>query len=88
MTKELQDAYRKVFTDMMTSDCGLLVGRYDAMDGSDTYMHGVCMVMEWIAYRSSEEDYENFIDLFTRNMIESEEKALENVKKSLDRFRP
>lgn len=75
MKKELQDAYRKVFMDMVTSNCGLLVGRYDAANGSDTYMHGVCMVMEWIAYRSSEEDYENFTDLFTRNMIESEEKA-------------
>ena len=71
----LQDAYRMVYNDMLNGGCEMLVGKYDATNGNEQYMFGVGMVMEWIAYRSSEEDYENFTDLFTRNMIESEEKA-------------
>ena len=88
MNKELQDAYKTVFMDLMTNNFGLLVGRYDASNGSEEYMFGIELVMETIAIRSSEEDYENFTELFTRNIIESQERALKNVKKSLDRFRP
>lgn len=72
---ELEKAYKIVFADLMTNSFGLLVGKYDAANGNDTYMHGIELVMETIAIRSSEEDYENFTDLFTRNMIESKEKA-------------
>ena len=30
----LQDAYRMVYNDMLNSGCGLLVGQYDAKNGS------------------------------------------------------
>lgn len=30
MTDTVKDAYRIVFNDMMNSECGLLVGKYDA----------------------------------------------------------
>lgn len=54
MTDTVKDAYRIVFNDMMNSECGLLVGKYDAKNGDEKFMHGIDVVMEWIAYRASE----------------------------------
>ena len=76
MVNTIQDAYRIVFNDMMNSGCGLLVGEYDARNGDEKFMYGISTVMEWIAYRVSEEDYDEFNDLFTKNLIKSEQKAL------------
>lgn len=81
MTKDLQKAYEMVFNDMTNSGCGLLLGKYDARNGEDTYMHGVCMVMEWIAYRVNNDVGNAFSDVFIQNMMESEKKALKEVKK-------
>lgn len=81
MADRTQEAYRIVFNDMMNSGCGLLVGEYDAVNGSPQFMHGVDMVMEWIAYKVSEEQGDDFSDLFTENMIKSEKKLLTNRKK-------
>ena len=66
---------------MLTSGCGLFVGEYDARNGDEKFMHGVSLVMEWIAYRVSEEDYNEFNDLFIKNLIKSEQKALTEVQK-------
>ena len=84
---ELEKAYATVFYDLMQMNCGILVGKYDARNGSESFMHGIHTVMELIAAKA-DEDYFEFSDMFTRNMIESQEKARKNVKKSLDRFRP
>lgn len=84
---ELEKAYSTVFYDLMQMNCGMLVGKYDACNGSESFMHGIHTVMELIAAKA-DEDYFEFSDMFTRNMIESQEKARKNVKKSLDRFRP
>ena len=81
MANTIQDAYRIVFNDMLNSGCGLLVGEYDARNGDEKFMHGVSLVMEWIAYRVSEEDYNEFNDLFIKNLIKSEQKALTEVQK-------
>lgn len=75
MTNTIQDAYRIVFNDMMNSGCGLLVGRYDAKNGNEKYMFGVDTVMEWIAYKVSEAQGDDFSELFTKNMVESQKKA-------------
>lgn len=75
MTNTIQDAYRIVFNDMMNSGCGILVGEYDAKNGSEKYMYGVSTVMEWIAYRVNEETGYDFSDLFTKNLIKSIDKA-------------
>lgn len=75
MTNTVQDAYRIVFNDMMNSGCGLLVGRYDAKNGNEKYMFGVDTVMEWIAYKVSEAQGDDFSELFTKNMVESQKKA-------------
>lgn len=75
MANTVQDAYRIVFNDMMNSGCGLLVGKYDAKNGNEKYMFGVDTVMEWIAYKVSEAQGDDFSELFTKNMIESQKKA-------------
>ena len=74
----LQDAYRMVYNDMLNSECGLLIGQYDAKNGSKELMYGIDIVMEWIAYRVSEADGDAFSDLFLKNMSESEKKVLTN----------
>jgi hypothetical protein len=71
----IQDAYRIVLNDMMNSGCGILVGEYDAKNGSEQYMYGVSTVMEWIAYKVNEETGNDFSDLFTKNLIKSIDKA-------------
>lgn len=75
MANTVQDAYRIVFNDMMNSGCGLLVGKYDAKNGNEKYMFGVNTVMEWIAYKVSEAQGDDFSELFTKNMVESQKKA-------------
>ena len=78
MANTVQDAYRIVFNDMMNSGCGLLVGKYDAKNGNEKYMFGVDTVMEWIAYKVSEAQGDDFSELFTKNMIEGQKKARGN----------
>lgn len=75
MTNTVKDAYRIVFNDMMNSGCGLLVGRYDAKNGNEKYMFGVDTVMEWIAYKVSEAQGDDFSELFMKNMVESQKKV-------------
>lgn len=75
MTNTVKDAYRIVFNDMMNSECGLLVGKYDAKNGNKDFMHGINTVMEWIAYRASEKQGEEFSAMFCDNMIESQAKV-------------
>lgn len=75
MTNTVKDAYRIVLNDMMNSGCGLLVGKYDAKNGDEKFMHGIDVVMEWIAYKASEKQGEEFSAMFFDNMIESQEKV-------------
>ncbi len=75
MTNTVKEAYRIVFNDMMNSGCGLLVGKYDAKNGDEKFMHGIDTVMEWIAYKTSEAQGDDFSELFIKNMIESQKKA-------------
>ena len=76
MANTIQDAYRIVFNDILNSGWGLMVGNYDAKNGSEQFMHGISTVMEWIAYRVSEADGDAFSEMFTKNLLKSEEKVL------------
>lgn len=73
MTDTVKDAYRIVFNDMINSECGLLVGKYDAKNGDEKFMYGIDIVMEWIAYKASEKQGEEFSTMFFDNMIKSQE---------------
>ena len=72
--KELTKAYEMVLNDIVNSGCGLMIGKFDAKNGEEHFMYGISTVMEWIAYRVSDEVGDEFSDLFIKNMIESEKK--------------
>ena len=70
---DMKEAYRIVFDDL--TNCGLFCGKYDARYGSEEFMYGIESVMEVIAYKVSEEVGNTFSDMFTNNIIASEEKV-------------
>ena len=73
--KELTKAYEMVLNDIVNSGCGLMIGKFDAKNGEEHFMYGISTVMEWIAYRVSDEVGDEFSDLFIKNMIESEKRG-------------
>jgi hypothetical protein len=85
MTNTVQDAYRIVFNDMMNRGVSMFVGTYDAKNGSEQFMYGVSLVMDWIAYNVNAETGDHFSDLFTANMLKSEQKKNKKyLKKRVD----
>lgn len=76
MTETVRNAYRIVLNDILNRDIRMLTGNYDVKNGNRHFMHGVGIVMEFIAYNVSDEDGNSFSDLFMKNMIESENKVL------------
>ena len=75
MSKTIQDAYRIVFNDILNQGPNFFCGEYDAENGKADYMHGIGTVMEYLAYKVSDEDGYAFEDLFIKNMVASEQKA-------------
>lgn len=71
MTRE--EMIRNLVEEM--SECGIFVGKYDAKHGNRRYMYGIYTVMEWLAYKVSEEYGDEFSDTFFGNMHDSEDKA-------------
>lgn len=59
-------------------ECGMFVGRYDAKNGKSEFMYGISTVMEYLAYRVSDEYGDEFSNTFTQNLIISEQKAEES----------
>lgn len=53
----------------------MFTGAYDAKNGDFSFMHGIWIVMEQIAYTISDEVGDEFNGLFTENLRESERKA-------------
>ena len=76
MTDNLQNAYRMVFNDIMNSGDNLFQGTYDAENGDVSFMYGIETVMEYLAYKVSEADYDNFSELFAQNILDSQEKHM------------
>jgi hypothetical protein len=66
------EAFKIVFEEL--KKCNVFCGIYDAKNGNESFMHGISMVMESIAYGIDAETGDNFSDLFTSNLIASEER--------------
>lgn len=66
-------AYKIVFNDLMQNP--MFTGKYDAAHGSQAFMHGISTLMENIAWNVSQDCYEDFQAVFSKNMAESLEKA-------------
>lgn len=75
MEDKITEAYRIVLNDMLNSECGLLVGEYNANHDNEKFMYGISTVMEWIAYKVSEAEGNAFSDMFMNNMIKCKQEA-------------
>lgn len=77
LNQEEKKVIEKVVDGM--TECGLFCGRYDAKNGSASFMHGVSTVMEYLAYLVSDEYGAEFEKKFLNNLIKSEKKVLTNT---------
>lgn len=76
---ELKDAYMEVLKDIISNGPEMFVGKYDAKNGKPEFMYGISTLMEWIAYRTADDDAIRFVDEeFIKNMIKSQKKALQS----------
>ena len=75
LTQLEKDTLKKIIEEM--KECGMFIARYDAKHGSAKFMYGVSTVMEYLAYRVSDEYGDAFSDEFVNNMVESERKVKE-----------
>lgn len=71
----IREAYRIVLNDILNNGCKMFVGEYNAENGSAEFMYGILAVMEYLAYNICDEEGDAFSDLFTKNMVISEQKA-------------
>lgn len=71
----LQEAYKTVYEHLTNCGCDMLLGKYDAKNGSESFMYGIKSMMEIIAYQVSEQCGDEFSDKFLENMKLSEEKV-------------
>lgn len=69
-------AYWIVYQDL--KNCGLFMGKYDAVHGSTEFMNGIWCVMEYIARSVSENCHFDFDTTFIDNLIASKHKAERN----------
>ena len=70
---------KKVVEHLMESN-NIYNGIYDADNGSEDFMLGICMLLDSIAYLVSGEFSDEVDDKFVKNMIKSEKKLLTNSK--------
>lgn len=67
--KDKKEVIKELFDEMC--ECGLFIGKYDARNGDNAFMYGIQTVMEYIAYRISDEVGDEFSEVFVNNLIES-----------------
>lgn len=73
--KTLKAAYHLVYDDIVSKGPKLFKGCHDAKQGNNSFMYGICTVMEFIADKVSPEVYNKFSTDFVTNMNKSEERA-------------
>ena len=74
MDNTLQNAYKIVYDDIVNSGVGLFTGNFDSKNGNKNFMYGICTVMEFIAYNASEQDYDDFEEIWYKNFTKSLDK--------------
>ena len=70
MTKE---EIRQLVSEMM--ECPMFRGEYDAKHGNEYFMNGIATVIEYLAMRVDDTFYQEVSDVFTHNMVKSQEKV-------------
>ena len=56
-------------------ECPLFRSEYDAKNGSEYFMYGISTVMEYLASYVDDTFYQEVSDVFTHNMVKSQEKV-------------
>lgn len=67
-----KEAFEIVYNELIKNP--MLQGNYDAKNGNENFMYGICTVMEVIANNISEEKYDEYSTLWVNNMTKSEER--------------
>ncbi len=58
----------------------LFRGEYDAKNGKEEFMHGICTLLEYLSGLVDDDFYNKVEKTFIKNMVKSKEKALTNRK--------
>ena len=67
------EAFKIVLNEL--KKCPLYIGHYDARHGDPQFMYGISTVMEAIAIRISDKEYDSITNEFMKNLVESQNKA-------------
>lgn len=67
-----KEAFEIVYDELIKNP--IFQGTYDAKNGNEHFIYGVCTVMEVIANNISKEKYNEYSTLWVDNMIKSEER--------------
>ena len=68
-----KEEIRHLVSKMM--ECPLFRGEYDVKNGSESFMYGIATVMEYLAMRVDDTFCQEVSDVFTHNMVKSQEKV-------------
>ena len=68
-----KEEIRKLVSKMM--ECPMFRGEYDAKHGSESFMNGISTVMESLASLVDDTFCQEISDVFTHNMVKSQEKV-------------
>ena len=71
-SQEKKEAYNYVFDDLISNYGDLFRGKYDAKNGSESFMYGIWTVMDVIAHNDKKDEVLNA--LFFTNMQISEDR--------------
>lgn len=70
-----QEAYKIVVNDLINNGSPIMMGHYDAKNGNQHFMYGICTLMEYMAMQVDEDTYDFVTAEFCKNMVESERKV-------------
>ena len=68
-----KEEIRHLVSKMM--ECPMFRGEYDARHGNEFFMNGIATVMEYLASCVDDTFYQSVSDVFTHNMVKSQEKV-------------
>ena len=61
--------------------CHMFRGEYDAKHGSESFMDGIATVIEYLASLVDDTFCQEISDVFTHNMVKSQEKVSKNSRR-------
>ena len=79
LNKEEKQTLKKVIEYSM-EHVGLFRGEYDAKNGKEEFMHGICTLLEYLSDLVDYNFYETVGETFVNNMVKSKAKVLTNRK--------